>query len=39
MNCLTYDNNEHRLVGNKKNAQSIKKVVRQNTILKVITLT
>ena len=39
MNCLTYDNNEHRLVGNKKNAQSIKKVVRQDTMVKVGTLT
>lgn len=39
MNCLTYDNNEHRLVGNKKNVQSIKKVAKRNTMLKVITLT
>lgn len=39
MNYLTYDNNEHRLVGNKKNAQSIKKVAKRNTILKVGTLT
>jgi len=39
MNYLTYDNNGYRIVEYEKNAQSIKKVVRQNTILKVITLT
>ncbi len=39
MNYLTYDNNEHRIVEYEKNTQNIKKVVRQNTMLKVITLT
>lgn len=39
MNYLTYDNNEHRILDYEKNAQSIKKVVRQDTMLKAGTLT
>ncbi len=39
MNYLTYDNNEHRIVEYEKNVQSIKKVAKGDTMLKVITLT
>ena len=39
MDYLTYDNNGYRIVEYEKNTQNIKKVVRQNTMLKVITLT
>lgn len=39
MNYLTYDNNEHQIVEYEKNTQNIKKVVRQDTMVKVGTLT
>ena len=39
MNYLTYDNNGYRIVEYEKNAQSIKKVAKRNTMLKAGTLT